>query len=204
MKSNIKFIAFISMLIFSLFIYTFVYNSQSPIFANEEIDVHSDIEIEAGEEYVQGETWINSYGNPEFNDDKIRVLGDIQDGTGKLMQEIARRFTALFYSARGGNWDLANYQLKEMREAIEKLTITRPGRKEKLDSFDDSFLGDEEDPAPGTLLEAINNKDFRAFNRSFKGATQGCNSCHQSTGHGFIKYKLPKRSVIPTQFTPVK
>ncbi len=150
--------------------------------------------------YTQVQTWINSYGDPNFTDDKIKVLGDIQPGLGVIMQEIGRRFTAIFYAARAGNWDLANYQLKELREAQEVAEITRPKRKDALVSFEETYLGGVDNPTSGTLQDAINKKNFVAFNRSFKSATVGCNGCHQSTGFSFIKYRLPAKSELPLQF----
>lgn len=158
------------------------------------------IEPAFAQTYIQVRDWINSYGDPSFNDDKIKILADIQPGLGIIMQEIGRRFTAIFYAARGGNWDLANYQLKELREAQEVAVITRPKRKDALLSFEEEFLGTSEDPKEGTLQDAINKKNFLAFNKSFKSATVGCNGCHQSTGFSFIKYRLPSKSELPLQF----
>ena len=152
------------------------------------------------ETYIQAHDWINSYGDSNFNDDKIKVLGDIQPGLGTVMQEIGRRFTAIFYAARAGNWDLANYELKELREIQEVGEITRPNRKDALISFEENFLGFDKDPQEGTLQNAINKKNFAEFNRSFKSAIAGCNGCHQSTGFSFIKYKLPAKSELPLQF----
>lgn len=146
--------------------------------------------------YIQAHDWINNYSD----EDKFKVLGDIQPGLGVIMQEIGRRMTAIFYAARGGNWDLANYQLKELREAQEVAETTRPNRKDALVSFEDSFLGDEENAAEGTLQDAINKKNFAVFNRSFKSALDGCNGCHQATGFAYIKYRLPKSSELPLQF----
>ncbi|MBI3590047.1 MAG: hypothetical protein HY094_01555 [Candidatus Melainabacteria bacterium] len=152
------------------------------------------------EAYTQVQTWINNYGDPNFSDDKLKVLGDIQPGLGVIMQEIGRRFTAIYYAARAGNWDLASYELKELREAQEVGEITRPKRKEALVAFEESFLGGAENPSEGTLQDAINKKNFLAFNKSFKSAIGGCNGCHQSTGFSFIKYRLPVKSELPLQF----
>ncbi len=153
------------------------------------------------EAYTQVQTWINSYGDANFTDDKIKVLSDIQPGLGVIMQEMGRRFTAIFYAARAGNWDLANYELKELREAQEVGEITRPKRKDALVSFEETFLGSAENPKEGTLQDAINKKSFVAFKRSFKPALDGCNGCHQSTGFAYIKYKLPNSSELPLQFS---
>ncbi len=152
------------------------------------------------ETYTQVQTWINSYGDPNLNDDKLKVLADLQPGLGVIMQEIGRRFTAIYFACRAGNWDLANYELKELREAQEVGEITRPKRKEALISFEEEFLGSAENPKEGTLQDAINKKNFLVFNRSFKSAIGGCNDCHKSTGFSYIKYKLPKSSELPLEF----
>lgn len=185
MRKKIKVLVFFVTLLVSGWIVEINYSKIKPVLA---------------ETYTQVHDWINSYGSPDFNDDKLKVLGDIQPGLGVIMQEIGRRFTAIFYAARGGNWDLANYQLKELREAQEVAEVTRPNRKDALISFEESFLGGEEDAAEGTLQDAINKKNFVAFNRSFKSAIGGCNGCHQSNGFPFIKYRLPKNSELPLQF----
>ena len=147
--------------------------------------------------YTQVRDWINSYSD----EDKFKVIGDIQPGTGVLMQELGRRFTALFHAARGGNWELANYQLKEMREVIDVNVVTRPKRKDALESFEENSLGSEENPLEGTLQDAINKKSFAVFNRSFKSAIDSCNGCHQASGFAYIKYRLPKSSELPLQFS---
>ena len=185
MKKYLKLFSLFLMFILSCFASEFLYSRIKPALA---------------ETYVQAHDWINSYGDQNFNDDKLKVLGDIQPGLGTIMQEIGRRFTAIFYAARGGNWDLANYQLKELREIQEVGEITRPKRKDALVSFEESFLGGEEDAAEGTLQDAINKKNIVAFNKSFKAATEGCNGCHQATGFSYIKYRLPRSSELPLQF----
>ena len=185
MLKKFRYLSFLFLFLFLFAFVNYVFIKPVPIFAQA---------------YTQVQTWINNYGDPNFNDDKIKVLSDIQPGLGVIMQEIGRRFTAIFYAARTGNWDLANYQLKELREAQEVGEITRPKRKDALVSFEESFLGNAENPQEGTLQDAINKKNFAAFNKSFKAAIGGCNGCHQSTGFPFIKYRLPKSSELPLQF----
>ena len=186
MRKQIKFLIFFTFLLISGWIVEINSSKIRPIFAQTYTQVHD---------------WINSYGDSNFNDDKLKVLADIQPGLGVIMQEIGRRFTAIFYAARNGNWDLANYELKELREAQEVAETTRPNRKDSLISFEETFLGGDTDAAEGTLQDAINKKNFLAFSRSFKSAIGGCNGCHQAAGFSFIKYRLPKSSELPLQFS---
>ena len=146
--------------------------------------------------YTQVQTWINSYAS----EDQIKVLADIQPGFGIQMQEIGRRFTAIYNAARGHNWGLAKYQLKELREAAEVAVTTRPKRKDAWVSFEDTYLGDATNPAAGTLQDVVNKENFVAFNKSFKSAIAGCNGCHQASNFPYILYKLPRNSELPLDF----
>jgi hypothetical protein len=50
---------------------------------------------------------------------------------------------------------------------------------------------------------AISTKDSPEFNKSFKGLTAACNSCHQSIGRGFIFITVPTTSPFSNQlFSP--
>ena len=100
----------------------------------------------------------------------------------------------MYYAAQGGNWGLADYQLKEMREIQEVGETTRPARKAPLLAFESGYL----DPI-GKTIEA---KDFKKFDVAFKTALQACNVCHAGAGFGFIKYELPKTSPSPLSSKP--
>jgi len=58
-------------------------------------------------------------------DEKLKTLTNIQPGLGTVMVEYANRYTNMYYAAKGGNWDLAAYQLKETREIQEVGETTR-------------------------------------------------------------------------------
>ncbi len=85
-------------------------------------------------------------------DERLRTLAAIQPGLGTVMIEYANRYSDIYYAAKGGNWPLAAYQLKEMREIQEVGETTRPGRADALKAFEQSFL----DP----LEKTIEAKDF--------------------------------------------
>jgi hypothetical protein len=52
-------------------------------------------------------------------DEKVRTLSDLQPGLGTVMIEYGDRFTNMYYAAKGRNWDLAAYMLKEAKEIQE-------------------------------------------------------------------------------------
>lgn len=116
---------------------------------------------------------------------RVDALAGIQPGLGAVMNEIGTRFANLYWAANGGNWGLAQYQLKELLEAQEVAEVTRPARAPMLKAFEQSYL----EP----LAAAIKKKDLSQFNPRFAAAEQGCNACHTALGYGFIRYHVPKR-----------
>src|SRR6266508_5705428 len=121
----------------------------------------------------------------------LQQLSDIQPGLGTIMIEYGHRFSAMWFAEQAGNWDLAEYQLIEMREIQEVGETTRPARAAPLKSFESSFL----DP----LEDGIKAKDKSKFESAYNAAIQGCNSCHGSQtsadwpqGFAFIKIQVPK------------
>ncbi len=130
-----------------------------------------------GQEWLKGST-----------DQKLKTLGDIQPGLGTVMIEYAGRFTNAYYAAKGGNWDLAGYMVKEMREIQEVGETTRPARADALKAFE-AYLD--------TLDAAIKAKDFKKFSTGFKDTIEGCNGCHAGQGFPYIKYQLPKAPPSP-------
>jgi hypothetical protein len=136
-----------------------------------------------------GQDWLKG-----STDEKLKTLADIQPGLGTVMIEYANRFTNAYYAAKGGNWDLASYMVKEMGEIQEVGETTRPARADALKAFEKSYLD--------KINEAIKAKDFKKFEADFKSTVQGCNGCHAGQGFPFIKYQLPKAPSSPLVMKP--
>jgi superoxide dismutase len=126
--------------------------------------------------------------------DQLKTLAGIQPGLGSVMIEYSDRFTNTYYAAKGGNWDLAAYQLKEALEIQEVGEATRPNRAGALKGFETAFVGN--------LDAAIKAKDFGKFDAAFKAAVQGCNGCHAGQGFAYIKYELPAAPPAPLSMKP--
>lgn len=121
-------------------------------------------------------------------------LSAIQPGLGTVMVEYAHRMAIVWFAGEAGNWNLAHYQVFEMREAQEVGETTRPARAPALKSFESSFL----DP----LDAAIMANDTGQFESAYRAAIQGCNSCHGSQtsadfpqGFSFIKVQVPQNTL---------
>jgi hypothetical protein len=119
-------------------------------------------------------------------ENRVNAIASIQPGLGVVMHEMGYRLTSAYWAANGGNWGLAQYELKELLEAQEVAEITRPQRASMLKAFEDGYL------AP--LGKTIEKKDISQFNLRFSETVNGCNACHTALGYGFIRYHLPKQS----------
>ena len=113
----------------------------------------------------------------------VETLSEIQPGMGTVMMEYGQRFWTLYYAAKAGNWKLAAYQLEEQLEIQEVGETTRPRYAAKLKAFEEAHLK--------TLEKAIEAKAFKAFDAAYAQAVKACNRCHEETGHGYIRYRLP-------------
>lgn len=128
-------------------------------------------------------------GDDIYNGDaesRLNALARVQPGLGVVMHEIGYRATAAYKAANGGNWGLAQYELKEMLEAQEVGEATRPQYAPMLKAFEHANFP--------PILEAAENKDLDKFNQHFASAVEACNACHVALGHAFIKYQLPIES----------
>lgn len=122
-------------------------------------------------------------GNTES---RLDALSSIQPGLGVVMHEMGYRMTATYWAANGGNWGLAQYELKELLEAQEVAEVTRPKRAEMLKAFEKGNLVQ--------LGESIDKKDLKGFNQRFSKAVNACNACHTALGYSFIKFRVPDQS----------
>jgi hypothetical protein len=127
-------------------------------------------------------------------EEQLKALAGIQPGLGTVMIEYSARYTNMYYAAKGGNWDLASYQLKEALEIQEVGEMTRPARAGGLKAFETAYM----EP----LNAAINAKDFATFDKTFNLGIQGCNGCHAAQGFPFIKYQLPAAPASPLMMSP--
>lgn len=142
----------------------------------------------AGVSYA-GSDWLK--GSTEA---QLKSLAELQPGLGTVMIEYGTRFGTLYYSGKGGNWDFAAYQLKEMREIQEVGETTRPGRAQALKNFESAYLN--------PLDDAIKAKDWKKFKTAYDAAKDGCNACHEGQKFAYIKYELPKASPSPISDKP--
>ena len=114
------------------------------------------------------------------------------------------RHAKLWLAAQAGNWDLAHYEFGELREGFADVARLHPTQKDVPVPIDQAIETIVKEPLQ-KVGEAIAKKDRRAFDEAFDTLTEGCNSCHQATNHGFNVVQRPKANPFPNQnFAPPK
>jgi len=123
-------------------------------------------------------------------------------GIEQFMNVIQNEHAKLWYAAQARNWELADYQLGEIKEIMGDVQDLYP-------KFKDLPLADMLDAViTGPIVDgekAIAAKDFTKFASSYDALTTACNSCHQATGNGFVVIQRPAQGGFPNQdFKPHK
>ncbi len=62
-------------------------------------------------------------------------LAEIQPGMARLMDELARRWEYSYFAAKGGNWDLARHELKQVVSLLNIAVKLRPKYTEDIKTF---------------------------------------------------------------------
>jgi cytochrome c556 len=123
-------------------------------------------------------------------------------GIEQFMNVIQSEHAKLWYAAQARNWELAAYQLGEIKEIMGDVQDLYP-------KFKDLPLADMLDAViTGQIAEtekALDAKDFAKFSAGYDELTAACNSCHQTTGNGFVVIQRPRGPGFPNQdFSPKK
>lgn len=113
----------------------------------------------------------------------VDEIAEIQPGMARLMDELSRRFWALFHAGKAGNWDLARYMARESEKLFGTMATVRPRYKDDLEAFRRDSL------AP--IFAAIRVKDSVAFESACRDAVRESDRFHEKYAKGFIRFRLP-------------
>ena len=115
---------------------------------------------------------------------ELEQLTALQPGLARFMPAIADRMWKAYHAGRHRNWELAQWQLKEMRKLFRMGNVTRP----KYEPDVEAFLHEELDP----IFAAIGAQDLEAFERTFAEAVDMANEYHRRWKKGFIVWRVPQ------------
>jgi hypothetical protein len=124
----------------------------------------------------QSDNWLL---DAEDDTERFKRIQQMFGGFSAAMQGVGDRYERTFEAVIEGNFNLADYHWKKVRDAIELGFLRRPGRKANAVAL---FL---EDPWP-TLEEALAAKDGQLSKEALLSARSACMTCHVAENVPFI------------------
>jgi hypothetical protein len=112
-----------------------------------------------------------------------------------IMSAVQFRHSKLWAAGQQKNWELAGYELELVKTNLtDAIAFYTDIPVENIRMID---------PPIKSMESAIAARNGAAFGKAFGDLTTGCNSCHQSTGRGFIVMTVPTASPFSNQsFAP--
>ena len=138
-----------------------------------------------------------SINDTQFLQSKIdsleqRLENCYSPGFGEFMSNIQAHHSKLWFAGQNQNWELANFEVIEIKEALEDIQKFQSEREESKNIV---MLN----PAIDSISKAINQKNSVQFKSSFVILTNACNNCHRATNFGFNRVIVPQTSSFSNQ-----
>jgi hypothetical protein len=113
-------------------------------------------------------------------------------GLGEIMSGVQMHHAKLWFAAMNENWQLADYEIKELEERLlqaKEMETNRPEIKSitMINPYIDS------------VSYAIDKKNLPLFVDRFKLLTKGCNDCHMTNNFGFNVVIIPTSLPVSNQ-----
>jgi hypothetical protein len=117
-------------------------------------------------------------------------------GLGEYMSTIQLHAGKLWFAVKASNWQLAGYELDELKETMEAakgLNVEKNGVK--IPGVLDSVLRTQ----VAQLAESIKRKSETEFLKSYDETLSACNGCHTEAGYKFIHIVRPSAPPVTNQ-----
>lgn len=129
---------------------------------------------------------------------EMKLANTYKPGFGDFMGTIQIHHSKLWFAGKNENWELADFEVHELMEAIEDIQEFHAGRKET--ELLDMIISPLE-----SVDDAIDKKDLALFTDRYNILTTTCNACHQAADHGFVVIRTPDSLPFSSQdFKPVE
>ena len=115
---------------------------------------------------------------------QTQINNAYKPGLGEFMSGIQVHHEKLWFAGTAQNWQLADFEIHEIMEAVDDIKIYASDRPEVKNLV---ML----QPAIDSVNNSIQQKDVASFKRNFLTLTNTCNNCHQSVNYNFNKIKIP-------------
>jgi hypothetical protein len=125
------------------------------------------------------------------------VILDFKPAMDDLMTMLVQpRHIRLYYAGQAKNWQLAAFQVNELRGALARIGRTIPNyRNINVDTAVAAIFADK----LAAVSAAIKAGDEAQFMAAYGEMTAACNDCHKGMEHPFLVIKVPDGGYFPDQ-----
>ena len=114
---------------------------------------------------------------------------------GDIMNAIQSRHVKLWFAGKSLNWELADYELRQLKGGLLEAAVLYPG-------IPVTNVTTMTRPVQA-IADTIEARDAKRFAKAVGELTEGCNACHQSMGRGYIVMRVPTEQPFSNQrFSP--
>ena len=113
-------------------------------------------------------------------------------GLGEFMSGIQMHHAKLWFAGENQNWELADFEVNEIRESLEDIQKYCSDRPEVKAIRMINFAID-------SIANAIKQNNLQSFKGSFILLTNTCNNCHRETNHVFNVVTIPTAMPVANQ-----
>jgi hypothetical protein len=123
-------------------------------------------------------------------------------GLGEFMTATQLRHAKLWFAGRMNNWDLAAYEIDEIKEGLGDAAKQFPTHDGiPVAEMIKTLI----DPAIEELEKAVGARSSAKFSVAYDKLTSTCNTCHAGANKPFIRIQRPTGSPLSNQnFAPGK
>jgi len=126
----------------------------------------------------------------------LATAKELAPGLGEYMTTIQLHAGKLWFAAKASNWELADYELDELKETIEAAKALNAEKNGvKISGVLDSVLQTQ----VAQLAESIKRKSPTEFQKLYDETLSACNGCHTEAGYKFIHIVRPSASPVSNQ-----
>lgn len=123
---------------------------------------------------------------------EVKISETYKPGFGEFMSAIQAHHSKLWFAGQNENWDLAQFELDEIKESLDDILKYETDRKE-------SQLIPMINPALDSINHIVQRKDAKSFKAGFEFLTATCNACHTAAEHKFNVVRVPETSPFTNQ-----
>ena len=126
----------------------------------------------------------------------VATTKDLAPGLGEYMTTIQLHAGKLWFAAKALNWELAQYELDELKETMEAAKALNAEKNGvKISGVLDSVLQTQ----VAELDKAVKSKSQSEFQKSYDETLSACNACHTEAGYKFIHIVRPTAPPVSNQ-----